>query len=178
MDDTVEHLTKAWVEYLNKRYGTSVQHSDIVDWDISQSFPTLTRDQVYGPLIEDEFWLDIEPIDGASDTLQKLIADGHRVLIVTASDYRTLRVKMDEVLFKHFPFLTWSDVIVTVHKQLVKGDVLVDDGIHNLVDGDYVKLLMSAPYNMGYDARRNGMLRVKTWEEIYGAISMLAEMTG
>ena len=84
----------------------------------------------------------------------KLIADGHTVLIVTTSNYQTLAAKMEQVLFHYFPFLTWNDVIITAHKQLIKGDVLVDDGIHNLEGGDYFKILMTAPHNRNYDAAR------------------------
>lgn len=54
---------------------------------------------------------------------------------------------MDNVLFRYFPMFTWDDVIITAHKQLINGDVLVDDGVHNLVGGSYEKLLMDAPHN-------------------------------
>lgn len=114
-------------------------------------------------------------IDGASEVLQKLIADGHKVLIVTTSNYHTLASKMERVLFKYFPFLTWDDVIITSHKQLVNGDVLIDDGIHNLEGGNYFKILMTAQHNKKYDAEANGMLRVETWAEVYSTITFLAE---
>ena len=144
MDDTIENLAEAWVAYLNARHQTSTSLSDITDWDISKAFPTLTKDQVYAPLFEDTFWSWVKPMKGASETLQKLIADGHTVLIVTTSNYQTLAAKMEQVLFHYFPFLTWNDVIITAHKQLIKGDVLVDDGIHNLEGGDYFKILIQA----------------------------------
>lgn len=152
MDDTIENLAEAWVAYLNARHQTSTSLSDITDWDISKAFPTLTKEQVYAPLFEDTFWSWVKPMKGASETLQKLIADGHTVLIVTTSNYQTLAAKMEQVLFHYFPFLTWNDVIITAHKQLIKGDVLVDDGIHNLEGGDYFKILMTAPHNRNYDA--------------------------
>ena len=82
---------------------------------------------------------------------------------------------MERVLFKYFPFLTWNDVIITSHKQLVNGDVLIDDGIHNLEGGNYFKILMTAHHNKKYDAEANGMLRVGTWAEVYSAITALAE---
>ena len=130
---------------------------------------------MYAPLFEDDFWDCVKPIDGASETLQKLIADGHKVLIVTTSNYHTLASKMERVLFKYFPFLTWNDVIITSHKQLVNGDVLIDDGTHNLEGGNYFKILMTAQHNKKYDAEANGMLRVETWDEVYSAITLLAE---
>ena len=174
MDDTIESLLSAWVERLNRSFGTDVKPDEVSEWDISKSFPTLTKEQVYSPLLCDDFWYSVMPIDGASDALQQLIADGHRVLIVTTSAYQTLRTKMDVVLFGYFPFLTWNDVIITSHKQLVKGDVLVDDGVHNLEGGDYMKVLMDAPHNRSYDAETNGMVRVKSWGEAYSVITNLA----
>lgn len=126
------------------------------------------------PLFEDAFWSWVKPMKGASETLQKLIADGHTVLIATTSSYQTLAAKMEQVLFRYFPFLTWNDVIITAHKQLIKGDVLIDDGIHNLEGGDYFKILMTAPHNRNYDADKNGMYRVSSWSDAYSAIQALA----
>lgn len=93
MDDTIESLASAWVDYLNTRHGTTTKLTDITSWDISKAFPTLTNEQVYAPLFEDDFWDWVKPIDGASEVLKKLIADGHKVLIVTTSNYHTLASK-------------------------------------------------------------------------------------
>lgn len=178
MDDTIESLLSAWVERLNKSFGTDVDPEKVTEWDISKSFPSLTKEQVFSPLLCDDFWYSVMPIAGASDALQQLIADGHRVLIVTTSAYQTLRTKMEVVLFGYFPFLSWGDVIITSHKQLIKGDVLVDDGIHNLEGGEYFKVLMDAPHNRNYDAVANNMVRVRDWEEAYSVITNLANTIG
>lgn len=170
MDDTIENLLSAWVDTINEEHGTSVEVDDIRYWDLSIAFPTLDWQSVYAPLLRDDFWMRVKPIDGASDALKRLIDDGHKVVIVTASAYETLQSKMDYVLFRYFPFLSWNDVIVTSNKQMVKGDVLIDDGVHNLKGGDYEKILMDAPHNRGYNAARHGMTRVKTWKEAYQKI--------
>lgn len=77
---------------------------------------------------------------------------------------------MDSVLFRYFPMFTWNDVIITAHKQLINGDVLVDDGVHNLIGGSYKKLLMTAPHNREFDAESNGMTRVLNWSDVYTKI--------
>ena len=64
-------------------------------------------------------------------------------------------------------------MIITSRKQLIRGDVLIDDGIHNLEGGDYAKILVTAPHNIDYDAEANGMIRVKDWDEILSAVEML-----
>lgn len=175
LDGIINDLLQAWVDYLNKRYDTAVKKDDITEWNIDVFFPQIPRAQVYAPLSEDEFWKNVKPIDDAAKYLQMLKDDGHRVLIVTTSDYKTLRSKMDNVLFRYFPMFTWDDVIITAHKQLVNGDVLVDDGVHNLVGGSYEKLLMDAPHNRKFNAEANGITRVMNWGEAYTKICELSQ---
>ncbi|MCQ2485945.1 MAG: hypothetical protein MJ168_11520 [Clostridia bacterium] len=171
MDDTIENCTEAWVTLVNKRFGTDVDPLSLRDWDVSKAFPELTREQVYGVTFEDEFWYSVRPIKGAVEYLKKLIDDGNKVFIVTCAAYETLKIKMEEVLFRYFPYITWSDVIIASKKQLIKADYLVDDGIHNHIGGEYKSLLFTAPHNCEYNAEANGMVRVNNWEEVYKYIS-------
>jgi len=171
MDDTIENCTEAWVHYVNRRFGTSVDPDTLRDWDVSKAFPTLTREQVYGVTFEDDFWRTIKPIDGAAEYMKKLIDDGNKIYIVSCAAYETLRVKTEEVLFKYFPFIKWEDVIIASKKQMIKADYLVDDGVHNHIDGEYTRLLFTAPHNCEYDAGANGMIRVNSWKDVYDIIS-------
>lgn len=164
-DDTVENLCDCWIAMLNERYGTSVTLEDVCDWDITLAFPTLTKEQVFGVLHDDELWRRITPIPGSVEVLQKLQREGHQLYMVTASDYRTCKTKVERLL-ELFPFLDWGHIVITSHKQMVHGDILIDDGPHNLVGGEYFKILFDRPHNRNYDDAANGMLRLHTWEEI------------
>ena len=166
MDDTIEGLLKAWVNRVNTKYGRSVSYEDITSWDVSAAFPGLTREQVYAVLLEKGFWKAVEPIPGAAEVIQHFMDAGHKVFIVTATPYESVTEKMTEVLVRYFPFLSWNQVIIASRKQLIRGDVLIDDGVHNLEGGDYIKILMTAPHNRNYDAEANGMIRVHHWAEI------------
>ena len=77
---------------------------------------------------------------------------------------------MEKVLFRYFPFISPRQVIITGRKQMIRGDVLIDDGIHNLEGGEYKKILFTKPYNRAYDAETNGMVRVHNWDEIVAVI--------
>ena len=166
MDDTIERLLEHWVDLVNEKYERNVTCEDVVEWDVSKAFPGLTHREAYEVLLDDEIWKGVEPIPGAAEAMKRFQERGHRVLLVTASPFESIRGKMEYLLQSHFPFLTWDDVIVTRHKQLIRGDVLIDDGFHNLLDGEYRKILVDAPYNRQFDAEAHGMIRVSSWEEI------------
>lgn len=175
MDDTIEQLLKAWVKGVNEKYGCSVSYNEITVWDVSAAFPGLTHKQVYDIPLQTGFWKTVEPIADAPEVLSRLIDAGHEIFIVTATPYQSVFEKMSDVLFKYFPFLSWEQVIITAHKQMILGDVLIDDGVHNLEGGHYIKILMTAPHNIHYDAEANGMIRVHTWKEIEKVIEGLQQ---
>lgn len=90
--------------------------------------------------------------------------------VCTNTNYKTLKDKMDKVLFKYFDFLSWNDVIVTTNKQMVDADFLIDDGVHNLLGGKYKGILMDAPHNRKFNEREYNIFRAKNWQEVYAYI--------
>lgn len=174
MDDTIENLCEVWVDYLNETYGTNVSLSDVTQWDMTKVFPMLTRNEIFDVLTEDSLWERITPLPGAVECLRKLHDEGYKIVVVTSASPETVSLKLNKVLFKYFPFLTYKDVIITSQKQLVKGDVLIDDAPHNLEGGDYLKLLFDAPHNQSYDAELNLMTRIYNWDDAYFAINYIA----
>ena len=174
MDDTLENLCEAWVNYLNKRFGTAVKHSEITDWDMTLAFPEVPRSEVYRPLREQALWESVVPLPGAAKYVARLIRDGHKVVIVTASHPDTVKMKLKTVLFRYFPFLTFEDVVVTTQKHLIKGDVLIDDGPHNFRGGTYRGILVNQPHNRSFPAEENGLIRACSWREIYQAVCKIA----
>jgi len=175
MDDVLECLVQGFVDYHREKYGTTTTAEDINNWDLALAFPTLTREQVYSPEREDGFWKYVKPLPGADEALRQLIAEGHEIYIVTASFYESLRAKMDDVLFRYYPYLSWDQVIITANKQLIKGDILIDDGPHNLEGGEYRAILFDAPHNRSYDEKAAGVIRAHGWDEVLAAVEKIGK---
>ena len=166
MDDTMEQLLKAWIGRANEKFGRNVALDDITDWNVAAPYSGLTREDIYRVIYEPGFWSSVEPMPGAAEALKHFMDEGHTVYIVTATEIEHVEEKMKGLLFRWFPFLSWGQVIITSRKQMIRGDVLIDDGIHNLEGGEYRKILFTAPHNRQYDAEANGMIRVRSWEEV------------
>lgn len=171
VDDTIEDLLSAWLKSLNDKYGTNVCNDEITDWNITKFFPTLTMEQVFEPLHCDEFWGTVKPKPDAVEYMKKLFDEGYEIYLCTSTDYRNIRAKYEFIIKKYFPYIEWNHVIVAYRKQMIKADYLIDDGVHNLENGNFIKILMSAPHNRTYDAELNGMIRVNNWKEIYEIIN-------
>ena len=171
MDDTIEQLLAALVKKANERFNRSATIDEITDWSIVCAYPGLEKRQILELMYEPGFWDTVEPVPGAADALKYLMDKGHQVYVVTATEFENVPAKMERVLFRYFPFLSRDQVIITGNKQMIRGDVLIDDGIHNLEGGEYRKILFTAPYNKDYDAEANGMIRVHNWDEILRVIN-------
>lgn len=172
MDDTIENLLDVWVAYLNEHYGTSVRKEDITEWDLSKAFPTIEGDKIYSALLDETLWDAVRPLPGAVKYLKKLIDDGNEVFIVTASHPDSVRAKMNKVLFRYFPYITYQNVIIASKKQLISGDILIDDAPHNM-GGQYFGMLFTAPHNKSItdeSLSKMNAIRVKDWKEIYELI--------
>lgn len=171
----MNNLMDTWIEALNLLYGTNVTPKNITQWDMRVAFPELTEKQIFMPLYWESLWCHVAPKEGAVEGMRKLVADGHTVMVVTASHPETIGAKTREVLFKYFPFITYKDLIVTYRKDLIRGDVIIDDAPHNLEPCDCFKILFYANHNEKFDAESHGMHRAKDWEEVYTMIKAFAE---
>lgn len=167
MDDVLENLLPTWITYLNQRYNLNVDVSKITSWDISGYFPTLTPEQLYSPLVEDDFWLLIKPLPGAVEYMRKFVDEGFTVRVCTASSPTSYALKMKYFIKEYIPFLDTRLHCLCVHdKQLVRGDVLLDDNYRNLIGGSYQGVLFNRSHNATYNNPQD-LPRVSSWEEFY-----------
>lgn len=66
-------------------------------------------------------------------------------------------------------------MIFTSRKQMICGDVLIDDKPQNLENAAYAGILMSQPHNLSYDIRSEWIRRAYSWEDAYNLVRQLSE---
>ena len=175
LDDTLTNLIQVWVEKINQKFDTNVKFEDIADWDIAKFFPSVPKQDIFKVLSDKSIWNEVTPLAYSQEYLQKLKDDGHEILIVSASHYKDIQDKYEKIIQKYFPFIDWKDVVVTSRKELIQGDILIDDAIHNVEMSNHrYKFLMDCSHNQEFDCNKNKTLRVYNWVEIYDIISYLS----
>ncbi len=172
VDNVLEDLVTPWIAALNKKYNRGIKPSDITAWNIETFYEGLSRNQVYSPLHTKELWDSLVPLQDSQKYIKKLKEDGHNVILVTSAHPDTIPYKIS-FLKKYFPEIPFKDIIITSHKQMVIGDVLIDDAPHNLEGGNYLGLLFSYPHNKEYNTVGKNIKRVNNWKEIYNIIKNL-----
>ena len=175
IDDVLNNLCSAWIDWLNKKHKTNVKLSDIITWDMGMAFPELTKEQIYEPFNSDKFWKTVTPRFDAIKYVDMLFKEGYNIYLCTSTYYKNIVPKYEYIIMRYFPYIDWEHVIIASNKQMIRADILIDDGIHNLEGGSYTKILMTASHNKNYDTVSHNMYRADDWEQVYDIIHGLNE---
>nr|DAG27807.1 MAG TPA: 5'(3')-deoxyribonucleotidase [Caudoviricetes sp.] len=175
-DSVLNDMLITWINWLNNKHGTQVSVNEVCNWDMTKVFPTLSKEEIFEPLYNEYFWLNVPVSNNYIDVIKEMKKD-NIVYIVTDSDYRTIKAKMEDSILNHFGnVLKASDIIFTSHKDIIKCDYIIDDYEENIKNSDGIRILIDKPYNRNcplsyYD------VRVKNISEAWDFIKLHKEIT-
>lgn len=131
MDGVICDLHRPWIDWYNRRFTDTLSVDDIRSWEMRDVVRADARENVYDFLQKPKLYCDLEPLPGAIEALTRLHKK-HRVILVStpSRDPQTAADKLTWVE-KHLPWARRS-YMLTAHKDLVRGDVFIDDAPHNL----------------------------------------------
>lgn len=179
LDDVLNDQNMLWINQLNARYGFKVKYEDITDWNMSKFYPGLTSKELYSPVLNPSLVRHMSPETGSAKITREWHNRGHTLIITTATSTKNVDAKC-RWLKRHYDWFTYDRLILTHKKQLVCGDILIDDGVHNLlpdketgIEPRYVKVCFDRPWNRSFDCIKHGIHRVHSFAEIDKIIRQL-----
>lgn len=162
MDGTIANVHTQWLEDINSKYGTNYNIDHFTTWDIHIAL-NLPED-VYRFIDRQHFFSRATPIDGSQQVLEKIFHHKN-AYIVSAASYSNYAVKEKIYwLNKHYPFISKDRIIFAKDKSAIRGDLLIDDAIHNVADFHSKSFLFNQPWNQQYESDK--VTRVHSWYEI------------
>lgn len=184
LDDILNNQNQVWTKYLNDTYDYNVDYNDITEWDISKSYPGLDSRSIYGPVLSPMLVpLMSAPMDAQEYTYSWYSA-GHILLVTTSTSTQNIKEKT-QWLYENYKWFNEDHLMLTRKKQLIRGDVLIDDGIHNLLPDSetqivptYEKLCFDKPWNRGFSCLEHGIHRAHSFSEIDEVIKILEKRNG
>jgi len=148
VDEPIFMLTKRWVALYNQDSGDNLNWRDVVRWPIEEFVRPDYMVRIFDYLKKPELYEGIEVTPGAQEGIELIRSAGHRIVYTTAGLSPT---KFDELIRRGFLPSDRSkaekDYIVSRDKNLIRGDLLVDDGFHNVVSFPGRAILFDAPHN-------------------------------
>lgn len=174
MSDFIAHV----LHEVNAELRTDHTHDDIDKWEMYEALavPTETRAKVDQIVMSPGFCAGLPEIEGAREGVPALRAAGHKLYCVTAPfighNWMPERVQW---LRRHMGF-DRKHVVFCYDKELIFGDVLVDDKIDNLLAWQAAwpngrATLFEQPWNRR-DERWTG-LRAKDWLSLLQVIGVM-----
>lgn len=173
MDEVIVQLMKSWLALYNRDYDDDKQPWDMIGWNVERWVKPECGKKMYDYLSLPNFFFDLEPYDGAVEGMRELHAK-HDLFILTATPLEATRGLNDKMRWvkHHLPFFETNRIISCHHKQLLNGDILLDDGAHNLADFRGIAIKMDRPGNIGEDDCCDGV--VEDWRQFVDVVHDLA----
>lgn len=153
LDDVLHPLCPIWIETLNNMYSLNhnMQEMSSTGWAISKLFVELTNEQILFPLKNNEFWSNVNVSNEGYSFLDWLKTHEYQFKIVTASFFESVSSKIKHFLNQTKGIVTQDDIIITMDKSYITGDILIDDAPKHMRKGCYKKLLIDMPFNRDFD---------------------------
>ncbi len=173
MDGVLANLLAKWLATYNRDHDDAIGEDDLKSWGIWQWVKIGHR--IFDYLHEPHWFLDLEPMPGAIDGVQSLVNSGHEIFVVTAVPLASPTGLHDKSrwLEQHFPMIPRHHLIAAQRKDLVAGDLLLDDSPEHIDAFPGITVLYDHPYNRTFKSDH----RVTSWPAFVTLIDTLAATT-
>ncbi|MEG0502673.1 MAG: hypothetical protein RR525_10670 [Cellulosilyticaceae bacterium] len=160
-DDVLAEYIKGVIEVFNEKYHTNYTIEDCICWDLVSIFGEKILELMHQP----ELFRNLQPVEEALEVFKRLYESNlFDMYIVTAAHPSSVEAKY-EWIRSYMPFFPQNHVIICAVKHMVKGDYLLDDGMHNIIDFNEAggtSIIFDRPHNQH---ACSGYPRVKGWRE-------------
>lgn len=152
MDSVAADLLPSWLAEYNEKYNDHLTPDKIVQWD----WVNLTKDEcsaadLYKLTEKPGFFRNLPVMPNAIEVTKRLQEAGHTLYFVTATPYTTPTAGYEKYQWvdEHFPHIGPKNVIMAHKKDMIRGDLLLDDSPRNLNEFGKIRVAYDYAYNRG-----------------------------
>jgi 5'(3')-deoxyribonucleotidase len=154
VDGVIRDIITAMCRIYNNKFGGKLCPDDIDDYDINTNFVEIPKRTGMTPV--DYFFREnaglifeyfSQPFEGVKESIDELMNNGHKVVIVT------WQFNLDNIMhtlrFLDAHSIRYDDICFTKDKWMIKGDYLIDDNPEFIMDkrDKSKKIIVDTPYN-------------------------------
>lgn len=158
-DDVLAEYIKGVTKAYNHKYQANRDVEECTSWNLYSIF----GEEIETVMHEPSLFRHLEPVKDALEVFERLYRSHlFEMYIVTAASPTSVEAKF-EWIREHLPFFPEDRVIICKRKYMIKGDFLLDDGMHNIeefLEAGGTPIIFDRPHNRH---KGQGITRVKDW---------------
>ncbi|HWK59647.1 MAG TPA: hypothetical protein VNQ80_20060 [Parapedobacter sp.] len=112
----------------------------------------------------ENFFYSANPIEDSIEIVKKLNENYDVFIVSSATEFPNSLIEKMNWLKEYFPFISWKQVVLCGTKEIVSGDIMIDDHFKNLDTFQGETILFTQPHNIKEENHKHR--RVYNWKEI------------
>jgi len=179
LDEVICKLLDKLCRIYNYKYDKNLKPNDIKTYSLSQYIGEKGIEILKQP----GFFRMLEPIEGAIETIKKLVNDGNEMFIISSpmNEYSVFEKYL--WIRKHLPFFDIKNLILVGNKgdllsrigDGIDSGILFDDCPEYISKFNGVSVVMDRAYNRELVVGVDCDYRVSGWDEFYGVVGSIDE---
>ncbi len=161
LDSVLNHLDRAWVEWVQNNHDPEFKIEKWVSWDLHKH--AKGGQKLYSFLDDPKNFSILEVQEDAVRVTKKLAKYHDLFVVSTCTNFIACAAKA-AWLKKYFPHISQKNIVFTARKDIIRVDVLIDDGEHNFKNFEGIPILYDSPWNT--HAKHLDKNRLKGWKAI------------
>ncbi len=159
MDGVLADVYAQFKTYAIAEFGVAPHTKDLIGKPEHEAYKN-----VYQYVNSVGFFINAPIMEGSIEAL-KILNERYNLFVVSsAMEFPNSLKEKYEWLNKHFPFITWKQIVFCGSKTIINGDIMIDDHFKNLDFFDGKTILFTQHHNDGWDNKNH--YRVNNWNEI------------
>lgn len=156
IDGVIFNTQETLLKQINETYETEYTIEDVTSYDW---FNKKFNNNPWETLKSESFWFRVRANKQAIDYILKWKHEGHTIKFVTASSYHhALPYKIHKLLDYFNGEFDDKDVIICHDKNMVRGDLLIDDFLKNCNEFHEFSIVYAQPWN-----KDTNLIRTNDW---------------
>ncbi|MEW9671988.1 hypothetical protein [Ammoniphilus sp. 3BR4] len=173
MDDVTVDQSSTWIKRIYEKTGTLYDREEWTKWDLSSILPPEIMHMIFEEINKEPgFFRNLPAKEGAIEGIKELSLY-YDIVFVTASEHYAFQDKYHWIR-ENLSFLSKPNLVLTHRKDLIVGDIIVDDGPHNILKSPVkTKIIFDHPWNRHISQFQ----RVTHWDQLVDFLIAKAYMT-
>ena len=176
MDEIIVSFLDKLCSIYNSKYNTNIKISDIKTWSLNTY---MDGDKAFEIINSPGFFGSLEPIEGAIETIEKLVNDDKYELFIISSPSNEYSVyEKYKWIMRYLPFFDVRNLILVGNKgdllsRMGNDGILFDDCPEYIKKFNGVSVVMNRAYNRELVVGVNCDYRVSNWDEFYEVVERI-----